>query len=180
MGDSIAQSLGHDVGVLREPIGAFPVQPPTLLEDFGGEIPVVQGDPRSDVVGKQGVDQPVVERQSFLIHGPCPVGKYARPGQRQSIRLKTDLTHQGDVFFEAVVVITRHSPAVTLLHSIRAIAIIIPDTRLSSPHTGGPFDLIRGRRSAPHKIVFEWHATSPKSLRMKGHTVTTCCGPSSF
>ena len=46
MRDPIAQPLGHDFGVFREPIGAFPVQPTTFLEDLGGEIPVVQRDPR--------------------------------------------------------------------------------------------------------------------------------------
>ena len=179
MRDPIAQSLGHDFGVLREPISTFPVQPTTFLEDFGGEIPVVQRDPRRDVVREQGVDQSVVEREPFLVDSTSAVGKNPGPGQRQAVGLETNLTHERDVFFEAVVVVTRHSATVTLLHGIRTVAIIIPDTRLPPSLTGGTFDLIRGRGSAPHKIVFEWHAKSPKSLRMKGHTVTTCCGLSS-
>ena len=63
------------------------------------------GGPGFDIVREHFVDQLIVESEPFLIETSRAVGDDSWPGKRETVGFDTDLTHEVDVFFKAVVVV---------------------------------------------------------------------------
>jgi hypothetical protein len=58
---AVAEGPAHDVGVVAEATGRVALGPAAGILEGLGEVPVVEGDERLDVVGEQFVDERPVE-----------------------------------------------------------------------------------------------------------------------
>jgi hypothetical protein len=62
------------VGVLGEPVGGLPVEPAAGVLERLGEVPVEERGHRPDARLEQGVDEPVVERETGCVRPARPSG----------------------------------------------------------------------------------------------------------
>ena len=104
VGDAIGETLGHDRGVLLEPVDGAAVEPAAVVLERLGQVPVVERGHRVDPGGQQLVDEPVVEVQARGVDGSATVGLDPRPGDGEAVVPGAELLHQPDVLDVAVVV----------------------------------------------------------------------------
>jgi len=108
--------------------------------------------PRFDFVPQECVDQMIVKIDTGRTHGTGTVGYDARPGDRKSIRPDAQRRHEGDVLFDAVVVIAGHGSVRAVQYRPGPPAVRVPDRRPAVPLADGALDLIRRRGNAPRKV----------------------------
>ena len=85
----VAESIVDVEGVLAETVRGVPVAPAALVLDRLRQVPVVERQPRHDVVLEQFVDQPRVEVESGRVDRPA-VGADPRPRRGEAIALHAE------------------------------------------------------------------------------------------
>src|SRR5438093_9623441 len=104
---TVAEPPRHEVRVRREVIGDRARGPATLVLQRLWEIPVVEGDERTDPVREQLIDQSVVERDALLVRRTGARREHARPADGEAVGPEPELVHERDVLTPAVVVVAR-------------------------------------------------------------------------
>ena len=150
--DAVTEPRGDDLGVLDESLGGGSLGPAARVLEHLGKIPVVQRRKGLDVVRKQLVDEPVVEIEAGLVDASPAFWEHPRPRDREAESIETEVGHQGDVLWIAVVEVARDRAGVTVPHLSRGVAEAIPDALAAAVLVRGAFDLVRRGRRAPEKV----------------------------
>src|SRR5205823_3379623 len=153
----VAEMSRHDFGVLREPSRRGGIEPPAAAIQLVRIVPVKERDVRGDAGGEEAVDQLVIEFQTALVHLPSPRGQNARPGEAQSVRLEPQLLHDPDVVAPAVVMVAGDVAGVAGEDGALLAAEHVPHALPAPSLACGAFNLVRRRRSTPHKIARKYH-----------------------
>jgi len=151
----VAEPLGDDLRVLAERVDGLARHPAALVLERLWEIPVVERHERLDVVREQLVHDPVVEVEAGLVHPTASLGQDPRPRDRETERVQPELTQERDVLAIAVVEVAGDEPGVARSHLARRCREAIPDALAAAVLGRRAFDLVRGRRGAPHELCGE-------------------------
>ena len=149
----VAKTLRNQRGVLRKPAGHVRIQPAAPFVQFVGHIPVVQSQIGGNPVFQHLVNQITVKSNSLLIHRTGSLRQHSGPGNRETVRLHSQLCHQADILFVPVVVVTGNIAVMALKYLSRLMTVSVPD--------GQPFSVLKCRslyligacRNTPYKIV---------------------------
>ena len=98
-------------------------------------------------------DEGSVEGDALFVDRALFIGDDARPGDGEAIALEAQLLHDGDVFFETVIVIAGNI-AVFVAFGVAFIEGV-PDAEHFAVLVVRAFDLMDCRRGAPEEIVRE-------------------------
>ena len=86
---AVTQALGHDAGVIGDPVRRLALEPAALTAVFRRhvlrQVPVVERHDRRDAVFEQAVDDPAVEIEAFLVRLAVRRGDDARDADRESV-----------------------------------------------------------------------------------------------
>ena len=141
------------LGVLDERLGGRARRPAARVLERLRRVPVEERRERLDPVREQLVDEPVVEVEARLVHPAAPLGKHARPRDREAERVEPELAHQRDVLAVAVVEVARDLAGVAVPHLAGRRAEAVPDALAAAVLVGRALDLVRGRGGAPDEVV---------------------------
>ena len=153
-GHPVAQSIMNVHGVLAETVRGVPVAPAALVLDRLRQVPVVERQPRHDVVFEQLVDQPRVEVESGRVHRPA-VGANPRPRRGEAIALHAQRRHDLDVLAVPVVVVAGHGAVVAVDDGAVHAAEGVPDAVPAAVDVLGTLDLERGGGGSEDEAVVE-------------------------
>ncbi len=145
-GHAVALEIGDDASVF--PAAVF------ILQRLG-QVPVIEGKHRLNLVGKQGIDEFFIEGEPRLVHLAAAGRVDARPAHREAVGLEPHLGHQRHVLLHAVVVIHRHVAVAPLKGLARQLGEQIPHRGPLAIGVPAPFHLIGGGGGAPQKILRE-------------------------
>ncbi len=140
----VAQPVVHRHRVIDEAFRGVAVRP--TPRQRGGQIPVVEGEPRLDALGQQLVDQPRVEVHARAEH-PVAV-EHPGPGRREPVGVEPQPGHQRHVVGVAVVVVAGDVAVLAVHHRPGHPAEDVPDRVLLAALVRGALDLKRGRGRA--------------------------------
>jgi hypothetical protein len=126
---------------------------------------VVERHERLDLVGKQLVDEPVVEIEAGRVHAAPSFGQDPRPGDREPESVQTEVPHQRDVVAVPVVEVARDESGVPGPDLARCRREAIPDALAAAVFGRRPLDLVRGGRGTPDEFSGE------ESVEIVGHRV---------
>src|SRR6056297_3538771 len=84
-------------GVFLKSVGSLPGRPASPFLTPPGQIPVIEGDHRLYTVLLQFTDQSSVILHPLHIYSTVFTGNYSGPGDTESVRMYTELFHEGDV-----------------------------------------------------------------------------------
>jgi hypothetical protein len=110
---------------------------------------VIERRERRDAGLYELVHEPVVKVESFDVRRARPLRKDARPGDRETVRVRTDGPHERDVLFIAVVVIVGDVTGVVVLDVACLVRVRVPDRRAFAILVPRALDLVRRSRCAP-------------------------------
>ena len=159
--DAIAEPARDDIRVPAERLDRLGRGPAALLLKSLWKVPVVERDERPDTVCEELVDEPVVERESRLVHRAAADRQDARPADRQAVRIASQPAKQADILAPAVVVIARDVSGLAGRDRAWPPAERVPD-RGSLPVGIMPaFDLVRGGGRAEEEPC--WKAPRERS-----------------
>src|SRR5262245_18767347 len=79
--DAIAVVTGDQRRVIGKPPGTIPIGPAAPIIERLRKIPMIETKPRLDVRRQQGIDQPIIEGEPWLINEAAAGGEDARPGE---------------------------------------------------------------------------------------------------
>ena len=132
-------------------IGAAPVLPAVILfHQRIGQVKVIQGHKRKNIIGDQFIDHLIIKINPLLIYLPISVRNDPRPGNGKTISFQPQLFHQGNIFFPVMVKITCH---LTVRLAVRTFKGIEIRHRHSLPvRIKAALDLERRRSGAPEKM----------------------------
>ena len=153
--DPVTQPRADDVRELREPLDRLGRRPATLLLQRLREIPVVERGERTDPRLKQRIDDAIVEIQTPRIHLAVRIGEYARPRDREAVRVDAERGDVPHVLEIAVVMVTGHVAAGRVVDRAGLAAEHIPDRRRLAVGVVSPLDLICARRHAEDEAARE-------------------------
>src|SRR5580693_1746758 len=114
---------------------------------------MIERHPRLDVALEHLVDNAVVEVEALLINGTLAVGHDARPRERDSRGVQTEVLHQRDVVRVAVVEVARDVAGLARLNLAGGVREAIPDGFALVVYVPAALDLIRRAGGAPQKIL---------------------------
>src|SRR3954452_8067721 len=143
------QRVEHQYRVVPEPVRRVAHRPSARVLEFLRQVPVVQRHPRIDALGKQLVDQPVVEADPGRVHRALATRLDPRPRHREPVGVQAEILDQGNVLRHPVVVVTGDIPVVTVVDRTRHPAVGVPDRRRPAVLGDGALDLVRRRRDTP-------------------------------
>ena len=118
--DAVTERPGHDPGVLREPDGRLAGGPSPLVLELLRQVPVEERREGLDARLEQRVDEPPVEVEAGLVHGPAAARLDARPREREAVGGQAELAHQRHVLAETVVVVDGEVAGVAVRRPVRA------------------------------------------------------------
>src|SRR5215211_6162270 len=156
----VTERLVHDPGVLGKPLAGLPARPAApVLKDLR-EIPMVQGEHRLDGARPESVHEPAVEVEALLVGRAAALGLDARPGDGEAVRAQTEICHEVEVLFDAVVVVAGYVAGVAAVDLARCVGEGVPDRGSAPVLVHGPLDLVGRRRGAPQEVLREVHLAS--------------------
>ncbi len=151
--DLIAVGLDNRVGIVSECICGAAVAPATeVVFKRLGEIPVKHGDPRGEAMIEHRVEQTVIEIDSLLVYRTAAGRIDAGPGERESVVFGTELRHEGQVFFEEVIVIAGDVEVVAVFYLSGLAGKGIPDGGAFAVGERGSLDLWSGGGESPDEV----------------------------
>ena len=153
--DPVAERAVHQRGVLGEPGGRVPRRPAAGVFQLLREVPVVQRDPRDDVVLEQLVAEPTIEVQPLLVQRPASARLHARPRDGEPIGVEPQPSHQRDVLAIAVVVVARHVAGIPAERPSESVAERVPDGGSTAVFRGRPLNLVRRGGRPPEETGWE-------------------------
>ena len=156
--DPVAERLRDQAGVVGEAVGGVPVQPAAGILEGLRQIPVEQGGHGIDPPVQQGVDEPVVERQAGRVDRAAAGGLDPGPGDREAVRVDTEVGEQVDILGVPVVMVARHCTAAAVGDPAGFGGEGVPDRRSAPVLVDRTLDLIGGGRGTPGEPGRESHA----------------------
>src|SRR5574341_2443900 len=128
MFDTVAKRFKTDGSVVGEEVGEFWIKPAVIFQLQGkGQVPVVKGDPRCDMMRQQSIDQFGIKAQSIRIGLASASGLNARPCNGGAISLHPHFGHQLDVLFKAMVMVASDISGVIIFYFSRNMAKRVPN-----------------------------------------------------
>jgi hypothetical protein len=146
--DAVAERAVHQRSVLGETQGGVARRPAAAILERLGQVPVVQREPRIDVMREQLVDEPPVVVEAAVVTGPATRRLYPGPGHGEAVGVEAELRHELDVLRVPVIVVARHVSGVPAENSARRVGESVPDGGLSAVVGGRALDLVC-RRARP-------------------------------
>ena len=140
--NAVAESLPDCVGVVGETAGGVAVQPAAAQGRW--QVPVREGSRRTDAVGQQRIQQPIVERESVAVEGATPIGLQPGPAQREPVGVDTEVAQQGGIRFVILDVVGRDGRVRAVADASGPLAEGIPDAVAAATVAGGSLDLKSG------------------------------------
>ena len=141
-----------DFDVLRERLHRVAGRPPAAVLERLRKVPVVEGHVRVDARGEEVVDEAVVVVEAGRVHAPGPVGKDARPRDREAKGVEPQLADQAEVLRPSVVRVAGDRARVACHDVPGHVAEAIPDALAATVLAGRSFDLVGGRGRAPDEV----------------------------
>ena len=160
----IAQPLVHRGRVVGEAQRGVARRPAAAVLERLREIPVIERDPWLDRLPFELVEQALVEVEPGLVDRAAARRHQPRPREREPVDAGTELSEQGHVVAEAVVVIACDASRVAVEDRPRTGAERVPDRRSPAALLNGTLDLVgRGRRSPREPWRKARHRRAPGS-----------------
>src|SRR5512140_2156262 len=103
--DTIAQTLCHGAGIVGEVLADLTPGPAALILEGLRQVIVEEAGIRLNAAPEQLIHQLVIKGQAIPIDTTSPLRQDAAPGGGETVSLDTEVSHQGDIFLPAVVVI---------------------------------------------------------------------------
>src|SRR5690606_27385910 len=116
---------------------------------------VVEGDDGVDARLGERVEEDAVERDTLGVEVAAAAGVDARPGDREPVRLKSELLHQRQVLAPPEVMVRSDVAWRSVPGPAGGVGEGGPDRGAAAAHTGRPLDLVGGRRGPPDERVGE-------------------------
>ena len=134
-------------GILDEAVGRLARRPATPVLEGLRQVPVVEREPRRDVVREERVHEPLVEVEPRGVDGSA-VGTHPRPRGGEAVGLQAELCHEGDVRGIPVIVVARDVTGVATDDRARGVREGVPDGVAAPVLVARPLDLVGGGRGA--------------------------------
>jgi hypothetical protein len=144
----------HRCCIFREMVGGVAIGPAALLFQCLRQIPVIEGEPRHDVLLEQLVDQLRVEGEALLVDLSA-VRAHARPGSGEAVGLQPEVGHERNIVFVAVVMVAGNLAVIAVHDGAGNSAKGIPDRIRAAVLVRGALDLVCGRGRSEEKILRE-------------------------
>ena len=109
---------------------------------------------------QQAVNQGIVKRNARFVYPAGSLRQDPRPGNGKAIVFDAVFRHQGYIFPEPVIVVTGCFTVGMIADRTGLFAELVPDTRGFPVFIPCAFDLKRGSRGAPEKILRKAHSRS--------------------
>ena len=153
--DRVAECLGNDPRVLREPPDRIARYPPARVLEGLRQVPVIEGDHRYDRSTQQPVNQAAVEIEAGFI-GRTSAGRLdARPSDGEAVSAGAQPREQVEVVVQTPIVIARDVAGVAVARRTGPMAEGVPDGRAATVGIYRAFDLIRRGLRPPEEAVRE-------------------------
>src|SRR3984957_16041675 len=149
---AIAERVGHDAGVVAKIFCEIAIRPSAGVLERLRQIPMIESHPRLDVALEHLVDDATVEVETLLINRPLTGRHDARPRERNSRRVESEVGHHRDVVGIAMVEIARDVAGIAILNLARRVRKAIPDSLALAVLVPPGLDLIRRAGCTPQKI----------------------------
>ncbi len=153
--DAVGEMLGDVACVVAEGFGGVARLPAAFAFEGLGEVPVEEGAVGLNAGFEELVDEAVVEVDAFGVGSAGSGGEDARPGYGESVGLKAEVFHEGDVFFVAVVVIVGYVPGVSVVGFAGSVREGVPDGGSTAVFVDCAFNLVRSGGGAPEESFGE-------------------------
>jgi len=158
-GDPVAERLGDDRRVLREPLRRAADRPAAFVLEGLRQIPVIERGGGGDAASGKLVQQcPVVVEPALVDRSPA-VRLDPRPGDREPVGAEAERGHQPGVFGVPMVGVASDVAGVPAADLAGRVAEGVPHGWALAVGVGRSFDLIGGRRRAPGEAVREGQGT---------------------
>ena len=117
IGNAIAESAGGEPGIISEAGSCVASGPASGIFESLGQVPVIEGDKRTDSGFEQGIDEAVVIIDPLGIRGTGAGGLKPRPGNRKPVAVQLHRPQERNVFTKAVIGIAGCVAGVAVLDS---------------------------------------------------------------
>ncbi len=141
-GDSIAEMLGEDAGVVREVVGEIAIGPASPIFKCLGEVPVIHRAPGADVGGEESVDETAVVIEALRVRGADASGLDARPGDGKTLALLVEALGHGDVLRVEMVLIAGYIACHAASYLSGRVGEFVPDRFAFAVLVPCAFDLV--------------------------------------
>ncbi len=148
----VAIAIRDQSGIVGKPFDAVPAGPAPEVVQRLRQIPMIQAKPRFDAGCENGIDEPVVKCESWLIRRTATLRQNPRPGDGKTVGLNAELLHQGNIFGITVVVIASNVAGV-MVGDAALQPVGVPDAEPAAVLARRALDLEGGGRHAPKKIA---------------------------
>ena len=145
----LTEAGGSELG---EPERRRTIRPAALVLQRLRQIPVVERGHWHDPARAHPGDQLPIECDSLLIDWPAAGWKQPWPRDREAVAADAKLRDGIQIFFPAVIMVTRQVASVTTTYPAERVGETIPDAFALTVLVPGPLDLIGRRRHAPQKV----------------------------
>lgn len=152
VGDSVGKSIDYYFRIFEEPLGTVGIEPSAPVVKSEGVVPVIERDHGGDVVLDKFVYKVGIELDALLVDLADTVGKDPCPADGEAICPDTDLLHESDIFFPAMIMIACDITVFLILYMVAVTGISVPDIKSFAVFIICAFDLISGRCGTPDKI----------------------------
>ena len=118
-----------------------------------GQVPMEERHVRHDAVREQLVQHALVVVEARLARLAGALRKDPRPRDRHPVSADAQVLQQSHVFFVEMIGIVGHVARIAVVGLTRSMREHVPDRRSASAFVDSAFNLVRGRRAAPHKAM---------------------------
>ncbi len=151
--DPVAECVGHESGVVGEPVGGLTIEPAAALLDARREVPVVERGERCDAGGEQLIDHAVVVPDPLGMAGTCARGLHAHPRDREAVPVDAEALQQLDVLAIAVEAVRTGFGGRSVAHAASAVDEVVPDGAAAASLGASALDLECGGGRRPAKAA---------------------------
>src|SRR5208282_6588325 len=155
VGNTVAQSTRCEFCVIGEARSCVASRPASGIFESLRQIPVVEGDKRTDSGFEQGIDETAVIIDPLGIRWTGAGGLKARPGNRKPVAVQVHRLQERDVFAKAVIGIAGYVAGVAVLDFAGSVRETVPDRFALTVFIPCTFDLIGGGSCAPEETLGE-------------------------
>src|SRR6266571_5562133 len=106
--NAISQATRHYLGIICECISCISNEPSTTILQGHRQIPMIERSKGTNASSEQGIDQAVVKIQASFIDSTGALWQDARPGERETIGVQIEFSHERNIFFQMVIMIRRN------------------------------------------------------------------------
>src|SRR5918998_1943086 len=124
---TLREGLVDDTGVLCEALARIPFGPAAQILQTLRQVPMVEREHRLDGALPQAVDEPAVEVEPGLVGWTASFWLDAGPGHGETVGLQSELGHQVEIFFQAVVMVAGDIAPIAVDDLAWSVAERVPD-----------------------------------------------------